>query len=224
MKKTVIIGFEGIDGSGKGVQSEILVENLRDKGLKVLVADFPQYKGFFGKKVGELLSGDNEVDAQNLDVESTALWYALDRFEFFKKVDLTNFDVLVMNRSTYSNIGFQTTRVDKDKQLEFIEWLKELEFNKLDIPKAHRTIFLDINENISKENVAKKGHRDYVGDKADVYEDSKDMMTNVQDVYRQLEKTEENFIKINCMKNDDEMYSIFDVSNMIFREIKELLK
>lgn len=223
-KDPVIISFEGIDGSGKGVQSENLVNKLKEKGYKVLVADFPQYSDFFGKEIGNLLSGNFTRTADTLAPKDIALWFAVDRLKFFKSVDLTKYDVLVMNRSTYSNVGFQGTRVHPDDQNSFISWLKELEFNQLDIPIPHLTLFLNINEVISARNVALKGVRSYIGDKADVYEESKDMMSKAQSIYRKLADTEPNFVKLDCVNvKTDKMYSIEHIENLIWDKVKFLL-
>lgn len=222
-KKPVIISFEGIDGSGKGLQSELLVKKLEKMKSKVLVADFPQYKDFFGKEIGKLLSGNYEVTAENLDAKSASLWYALDRFDFFKDKDLTKYDVVIMNRSTYSNIGFQTTRVKKEEQKEFIDWVKKVEFEKLGIPKPTKTIFLNIDEENSQKNVSKKGTRNYIGDKADVYEQSTDMLSNAQEVYRNLAKTENNFIQIDCLDTQNTMLPIENIEEKIWQVIEPLV-
>ena len=55
--KLVII--EGIDGSGKTVQSHLLVERLVKKGYQAKMADFPQYgKSFFANMIERYLKGE----------------------------------------------------------------------------------------------------------------------------------------------------------------------
>ena len=48
-KKTKIICLEGLDGSGKTVQTTLLEEYLKQSGKSVFLIDFPQYDSFFGK-------------------------------------------------------------------------------------------------------------------------------------------------------------------------------
>ena len=47
-----VIAFEGIDGSGKGVQIREIAGRLNGLGRKVLVQDFPVYSGFLEKRSG----------------------------------------------------------------------------------------------------------------------------------------------------------------------------
>ena len=56
-KKTKIICLEGLDGSGKTVQTTLLEEYLKQSGKSVFLIDFPQYDSFFGKEIGRMLSG-----------------------------------------------------------------------------------------------------------------------------------------------------------------------
>lgn len=56
MGKLIVI--EGIDGSGKTVQTKLLVERLLKQGHQVQMTDFPQYgKSFFANMIESYLSG-----------------------------------------------------------------------------------------------------------------------------------------------------------------------
>lgn len=49
MSKTKIITIEGIDGSGKTVQFELLTKGLQDRGFTVQKRAYPVYDAFFGR-------------------------------------------------------------------------------------------------------------------------------------------------------------------------------
>ena len=58
-KKGKLIVVEGIDGSGKTVQTNLLVKRLSDEGFQVRLTDFPQYgKSFFADMIERYLKGE----------------------------------------------------------------------------------------------------------------------------------------------------------------------
>ncbi len=58
-QKGKLIVIEGIDGSGKTVQTQMLVKRLLEEGLQVQMTDFPQYgKSFFGNMIERYLKGE----------------------------------------------------------------------------------------------------------------------------------------------------------------------
>jgi dTMP kinase len=59
MKKGKLIVIEGTDGSGKTVQTGLLVERLSQKGYQVQMTDFPQYgRSFFANMIEKYLKGE----------------------------------------------------------------------------------------------------------------------------------------------------------------------
>ena len=59
-KKGVLIAFEGIDGTGKTTQIELLAEVLRQRGLTVVVTREPT-DGPYGRKIRELYKNRKSV-------------------------------------------------------------------------------------------------------------------------------------------------------------------
>ena len=53
-----LIALEGIDGSGKRTQLDLLARELDARGLATLRISFPRYESFFGKLVGRYLNGE----------------------------------------------------------------------------------------------------------------------------------------------------------------------
>src|SRR6202167_2699999 len=53
------IVLEGIDGSGKRTQLEMLVRVFASRGVACSQLSFPRYDGFFGKMAGQYLNGDD---------------------------------------------------------------------------------------------------------------------------------------------------------------------
>ena len=59
LQKGKLIVVEGTDGSGKTVQSNLLMKKLSKKGHQTQMTDFPQYgKSFFANMIEKYLKGE----------------------------------------------------------------------------------------------------------------------------------------------------------------------
>ncbi len=211
--KKIYVAFEGIDGSGKTVQFKKTNEILSSKGIRVGVLDFPDYESFFGHEIGELLSGKNDITANDLDAKSMSLWYAADRWKAFQNFDDSKFDVVLMNRSTMANAAYQGTRSKNPEEIS--KWVYDLEFNTFGIPKPDIFFIFDIPTSLSRKNVAKKGFRGYVGNDADVYEKDVAFLENVRKCYLTCASIYPGSIVLNCADENEEMRPIEDISHEI---------
>ncbi|OQB23276.1 MAG: Thymidylate kinase [Firmicutes bacterium ADurb.Bin182] len=201
MKKTRVIAIEGIDGSGKSVQLELLKSCLLAKNLKVAVRSFPEYSSFFGSRIGELLSGADGLSADEVDGKSMALWFALDRWENFANYKDGDADVLLINRYVLSNAVYQSIRDrDLDKP-DLLEWVFELEFRHFKIPEPDIHLIFDVDPAAAARNVDKKGFRDYVGRGRDVYESMDSIQSRARAKYLEYAKRLGNAPVIKCMEN-----------------------
>ena len=186
--KGKLITFEGIDGSGKGTQSNILVNKLKEAGLKAEIFSFPCYeKTFFGKEIGAFLRGEfggiNEVHPKLASV-----LYAMDRLEMRQDIiDYLNRGyVVICDRYVDSNVAHQSSKLPPKEMASFIKWVEELEyvFNKMPIPDL--TFFLDVPIEISKEMVLKKNKRNYTESSEDIHEKEYGYLEKVYCAYQEI--------------------------------------
>jgi dTMP kinase len=180
--KQRIIGLEGIDGTGKGTQCALLAAGLRAAGHRCLEVSFPRYESFFGAELGRMLGGRTYPRADAVDPKSMALWYALDRRDFFNHLG-TDWDCLVLNRYSLSNAVYQALRGEDPEALG--EWAYRLEHHVLALPEPDLYFIFDLEEALSQENVQKKGPRSYT-EGADVYEASPALQRNARQLYLAL--------------------------------------
>src|SRR5256714_15080478 len=120
-----LIAFEGIDGSGKRTELDLLADALNASAIGMYATGFPQYDSWFGKMVGKFLNG--ELGAlESVDPHFTALLYAGDRFEAKAKLEaaLNQGKIVLVDRYIGSNLAHQTARVPPAMRSEFLGWIE----------------------------------------------------------------------------------------------------
>src|SRR3989338_6501016 len=77
-KKGLFVVIEGIDGTGKATQAEILKARLKSDGHGVESLDFPRYEDVSSKPAQMYLNGELG-DLQSIGAEAASLLFAFDR-------------------------------------------------------------------------------------------------------------------------------------------------
>lgn len=215
----VIIAVEGLDGSGKAVQTNRLCSALGQLGARVRVIDFPQYESFFGREIGSLLSGKEGVSALELDEKSMCLWYALDRWNTISGLDWESLDYLIFNRYTLSSAVYQSARKYGCLNRQFADWIFTMEHVQLGLPIPDIYIYLDTKTDFCQENVLKK-ERDYV-DGLDVYERSQDLLLRCHAIYQALSDEIDEIYSLECLTGSGVLQSIEEIGEKVIACLKE---
>src|SRR5437764_10848036 len=130
----MLIAIEGIDGSGKHTQAELLKGKIRSLGKSTEVLSFPRYgQTLFAKCIAAYLNGEFG-DLTSISPKSAALLYAGDRFESrdaIRQLSASQ-DVLIFDRYVASNLAHQAARVSNDLREDFISWLAKIEYEVFD--------------------------------------------------------------------------------------------
>ncbi|MBR5947919.1 MAG: hypothetical protein IKZ82_04610 [Clostridia bacterium] len=219
--KTRIITIEGIDGSGKTVQFDLLANRLEALDFTVARRGFPMYESFFGEQIGRFLSGNGEIAATDVDQKSMALWFALDRFDNFKDYADGESDFLLINRYVLSNAVYQSIRDRDCDKPDIVDWVFALEYGKLGLPRPDLNLFLSVEADCAKANVSKKGFRDYVGGSgSDVYEKSRNLQQRASDKYFELSERFSDIEVVSCTE-DGRMRSVDAISDSIMELLEK---
>jgi dTMP kinase len=168
-----LIAIEGIDGSGKRTQLELLANTLSVGGHRVYSTGFPQYDSWFGKMVGQFLNGElGALDA--VDPHFTALLYAGDRFEAKPRIEaaLSEGKIVLVDRYIGSNLAHQTARVGPEKRADFRKWIEHLEYGIYDLPREDLILYLRVPPSEAQKLVEQKAARSYTSAKRDLLEAS----------------------------------------------------
>src|SRR5713226_9869057 len=166
-----LIAIEGIDGSGKRTQLEMLANVLSASGNRVFSTGFPQYDSWFGKMVGQFLNGELGP-LESVDPHFTAMLYAGDRFEAKPRLEsaLNEGKIVLVDRYIGSNLAHQVAMAKPEKRAEFLRWVEHLEYSIYGLPRENMILYLRVPPNQAQKLVAKKSERKYTTAKHDILE------------------------------------------------------
>lgn len=184
-----LIAIEGIDGSGKNTQVQLLTHELTSRGFTVLATGFPQYESHFGKMVGQFLNGDFGP-IESLDPHITALLYAGDRFENKLKITqaLDRGEIVLADRYVASNLAHQSARIAAEKRSDFLRWIEHLEYTIYGMPPEDLVLYLRIPPHEAQNLVLKKPARVYTEAKRDILEANLKHLEEAADMYDSLSR------------------------------------
>ncbi len=226
MKKGNFIVIDGLDGSGKNTQAELLKTYLEEKGEEVSLFDFPQYqKTFFGDLVAKYLRGEfGTLDEVNPYL--AALTYAGDRWQAKDEIKnaLNKGKLVVSVRYVSASIAFMSAKLSKKERPKFIKWLKKLEYEIYGIPKEDILIYLDVSTKVGRELLAKNGNREYLaksGKKLDLHEENLEYMQKVELVYKKLLNEQTNWTRIECLDKEGKIKTKPQIHKLIVELLKQ---
>ena len=172
---SLVIAVDGTDASGKKTQSDILAQTLRDKyGLSVTEVSFPDYDSNSSALVKMYLGGEFSHDPNAVNAYAASVFFAVDRVASYIsawKQDYENGTVIIANRYTTANAIHQLSKIDDTCEREkFLDWLYDIEFNKLAIPSPDMTVFLEVPVEISLALIASRSEE--TGREIDIHENA----------------------------------------------------
>ncbi len=166
-----LIAIEGLDGSGKTTQIEILGTRLENDGIDAKTISFPNYESESSALVKMYLDGQFGEKPGDVSAYAASVFYAVDRYASFRtgwEDYYKNGGVVISARYTTSNAIHQTSKLPENEWDEYLDWLFETEFGRLGLPKPDLVIFLDMPPEVSQKMMTGR----YKGDesKKDIHE------------------------------------------------------
>lgn len=223
--KGKLIVIEGIDGSGKKTQTDLLIKHLKDLGKKVSFFDFPQYyTSFFGNMISRYLKGEFG-DTYQVNPYLISVIYAADRWEAKKQINeaLSRGEIVILNRYSMSNMAHQSVKIPAENRKEYLDWERKMEYDIFEIPREDQVIYLDVPAGVGQKLIGKKGSRDYVGGKKkDIHEKDLNYQISVRKQYLALAKYNTHWCVINCTKNN-KILSVEKIHEKIWQALKGVL-
>ena len=195
------IVIEGLDGSGKSTQIDLLAKALKDRGEAVYATAEPS-EGYIGRYLRAILSESVETD-----MHFQAALFLADRIDHVTnkndgiKKYLDKGYTVICDRYYYSSFAYQGTATDMD-------WVMDMNLGCDKIIKPDVCIFLDVDP------ATCKGRIDATREKAELYERDVELMAKVR----------ENFISaLGRLKNDENIY-IVDANRDVDEVAKEIMR
>lgn len=207
MKDGFFITFEGIEGSGKTTQINLLADYLREQGSEVIVSREPGGTEL-GKKIRKLLL-DPQYDT--MDYRTEILLYAADRAQHVKeKINpaLQDGKIVISDRFVDSNLAYQAAGrgLDYDMVFQINNWVINSCW-----PDLTFILDIDIKEGLKR---ARSLSRDSSGDRLEREVD--DFHQRVRDEY--LKMAEKNrFALVDAGKEITEVQK--DIKNITARRL-----
>ena len=214
--------IEGVDGSGKATQTELLYQALLAEGKPVRKVSFPDYDSPSSSLIKMYLNGEFGTDPQSVNAFATSVFFAVDRFASFRK-DWQEFyengGIIIADRYVTSNLVHQAGKIsDAAEKERYIQWLSDLEYNIFGLPKPDCVIFLDMPPAYSlklrqQRNELKQGLT------ADIHEADQTYLQNAYKNAIGIAKHQK-WHTISCV-TDDKIRTIEDIHAEIVRTINE---
>ncbi len=216
---STFIAIDGLDGSGKETQSNMLVDRLKIDGYSVRTLSFPMYESESSALVRMYLDGRLGSRPSDTNAYAASTFFACDRYASYKsdwKKDYDKLDrVLVANRYTSANAVHQLSKLPRDEWNAFLDWLWDFEFIKLGLPSPDLVIYLELLPEQSLELVKKRSGE--TGRVMDIHEKDESFIRQSYDA-AQFASEKLGWTKIRCY-NDEGVRT----RESIFRDIAEVI-
>lgn len=225
--KGKFIVIDGIDGTGKATQVELLQKRLKDEGFEVRVADFPRYKEKSAGPVELYLKG-LLGSAEDVGPYRASVLYAVDRYCAVPGLEqwLENGVLVLSNRYVAANLGHQGGKIrDPEERSRFWEWALQFEHEFFGIPRPDHNYILHAPPKIAHRLVGSKGERAYLGGKRrDIHEEDIGHLKASSEAYLALASAyPDQFEVIDCAPAG-EMLSREQIAELLWGRVALLLR
>ena len=173
-----LIVLEGIDGSGKSAQYRRLCARMENDGIAYNHIVFPRYDKESSALIRMYLSGQFGENPGDVNAYAASTFYAVDRYASYRTDWGELYEkggIILSDRYTTSNAVHQGSKLPDDELPAFFDWLQDLEYEKLGLPKPDLVLYLDVDLETSLARMRRRQQKTHTS--ADIHEKDKDYLS-----------------------------------------------
>jgi len=221
MGKLIVI--EGTDGSGKSTQFQQLTQRLEQEGIRFRRLRFPRYEEESSALIRMYLGGQFGSDPAAVNAYAASTFYAVDRYASYVQDWKTDYEaggLFLSDRYTTSNAVHQGSKMEPALRGEYLQWLQDLEYEKMGLPKPDLVICL--NMPIELTNQLMRQRENATNTHADIHEQNAAYLEQCRQAA--LDVAERcGWTVVNCAK-DGRLRTIADIHEEIYQHVKRCLE
>ena len=177
MAKGKLIVLEGIDGSGKSAQYRRLCARMENDGIAYTHIVFPRYDKESSALIRMYLGGQFGSKPEDVNAYTAATFFAVDRFASYRSdwgPVYENGGLILSDRYTTSNAVHQGSKLPEAELPAFFDWLQDLEYGKMGLPRPDLVIYLDVDVELSLARMRRRQQKTHTS--ADIHEKDVDYL------------------------------------------------
>jgi len=181
-----LIVFEGIDGSGKSTQFDMMCKRLSDEKQQFKRLVFPRYNEPPSALIKMYLGGEFGDSPDSVNAYAASSFYAVDRYASFAqdwRDYYNNGGLILTDRYTTSNALHQGAKINAKKREHFFKWLYDYEFNLIGLPAPDLVIYMEIDAEFAATRLQRR--QTETGTNADIHENDITYLKNCAQSGRQ---------------------------------------
>ena len=179
MAKGKLIVLEGIDGSGKSAQYRRLCARFDEAGMAYHHIVFPRYDQESSALIRMYLNGAFGTHPSDVNAYAASTFFAVDRYASYRTdwgESYENGGLILSDRYTTSNAIHQGSKLPEAELPAFFDWLYDLEYGKMGLPRPDLVLYLDVDLPTSLKRMQHRQKK--LNTKADIHEQDEAYLEN----------------------------------------------